>query len=1000
VSLPHAPRGGFSADRRATARRPLRSDAARSEAGFSLTELLVTVAIVGIVLSMTVVIVTTFIIQAANTERIGLASETAQNAMAQVDQYVRSAISPANVQSAAAASGSSSSCWGSTSPSPAGGVPLSQGQSQSLAVISAHDFDVWFCGFKSGDAKPHVYEITINTNLCANNDAAGGYCTLQVIDHGYNCVPGAGSGLGGSDTVTCSGATNSPTGNAVLSIPNVWCDQFCQGSNPTNPPNTTGYTETYSVNGGSSVNQTIAVACIDQPVAVRPNPTCTGNTPPLFQYFLGTASGSGAQGGQCFQSATCNQVPINPQCSGSSCVLPASVCTTNCNSPLDLSASAVPSLPVPAPALNLLLGIQLVVVHLTVGAPASALQTLSNGNPGATLSNQVFLVNQLNKGYQSCSYDQALASLANPDSNWQMGDTGGAPGNAPVADSSGFANLGQVQGNVNGAGGVQEGQTSSPGLLACNPSAKFMTFPGTGGNYIQTTDQFCGSSEVVGGVNTICPTPNTGPQSFTVIAWFKTPSGTTNEGVMGFANTQTVGATESDRLLSIDAQGDLDWTVCSGCTAGSGTPSVAHSGRPVNDGNWHMAVATVAPSTNTVPLEPGGGGQYVYVDGDLVGSNSAQYGWNYAGFWQIGDDPSAVLNPFTGSIGRVTIIPQVLSPQQVTQLYNDSGTVVSCSTGTVSGAQPLAFYPFRSDDVASFNGGNAVVHDHAPWQSGVKTQTYDATEVHPLAPVSMGVPAPPPLANGGAPSLCNPQQNALPLNVSSNHQTYIDLGYPPGGSPGTQGGGNVFTPSWPSSNTDQLTVEAWVNVANYTAGQNVRVVADDRSQCTNHGFELVINNGGGGGYFSVGNGIQNPSGCDGFGQDRAPNFTDNAHDGNASWTATGGTCTPSGAGVQVVNVPIICPDGSGGGWYFVVGTYDGSFVRAYVDGTEVAMVPYTQPIATPSASTCGATMDVDIGFEPQNCIGYLNGWVANAAVYTTALTGAQIQAQYLAGSQP
>ena len=477
---------------RALAHRRALADA---EAGFSLVELLVTVIIVGIVLSMTVVIVSTFIVQAANTQRVGLASETAQSAMAQIDQYLRGAVSPANVQSsAAAATGTTDSCWDTTSPAPVGGVPLNQTQSESLAIISAHDFDVWFCGFKSGDPQPHVWQITMNTGpgMCANTDPLGGYCTLQLIDHGTDCIPGQGLTPGGQ--LPCTNPTGSPTtGEAVLSIPDVWCDQYCQG--------TGAVTETFTTSSGAPT-QTYAVACIDQ--YGKTAPQCVGATPPLFQYYLGTVSVSGAQGGQYYcnstGSGTCSPAPINPTCSGP-CTIgsytlpdsgPGAVCTINCDSPLDLSVSAVPLGPGAAPAINLLAGIELVVVSFTVGATANAGQTIDNGTPGASLSNQVFLVNQVNRGYQACGYDTALAGLANADANWQMTDTGGSVGNAPVVDSSVLGasdnapDTGQIQGNVNQLTppvGVQEGE---PGPLACNTSSPAMLFPGTGNNYIQT----------------------------------------------------------------------------------------------------------------------------------------------------------------------------------------------------------------------------------------------------------------------------------------------------------------------------------------------------------------------------------------------------------------------------------------------------------------------------------------------------------------------------------
>ena len=507
----------------------------------------------------------------------------------------------------------------------------------------------------------------------------------------------------------------------------------------------------------------------------------------------------------------------------------------------------------------------------------------------------------------------------------------------------------------------------------------------------------------------------TGPQSFSVIVWFKTPNTASNEGILGFGNTKAVGATQSDRLLSVNASGDLSWEVCDDCTTSASNIDVAQTSVAVNTNTWHMAVATIGPVTNSTPLTPGGGGQYLYVDGVLAGSNTAQYAWNFAGYWQIGDDPSGTLSPFTGDIGRVTVIPQVLTPEQVTQLYDDSGTTSSCAIGSGIGAQPLAYYPTGSDDQASFNANSPTVHDHAPWQAGVKTQAYNATEVNPPSPISSGtVVVPNTSGQGGAPFQCDDLLGALPLNLGPPDTSYIDLGQPPGGAAGGQpnGGltGGLFGPTWPAANTDpQLTVEGWVDVNNYLGGQNVRVVADDRSHCTDRGFELTISDGGDSGYFSVGNGTA-PGGCDTNDQDTAADgYTDNANDGNAFWVANSGGCLPSSSsGGTIVDIPEICPsNATTGGWYFIVGTYDGSTVRAYVDGTEVASVPYSGDIAPPTTtvgskgdSTCGAVSDVDVGLNPQNCNGYLDGFVTGVAVYQTALSGQQIQDQYVAGTAP
>ena len=76
--------------------------------------------------------------------------------------------------------------------------------------------------------------------------------------------------------------------------------------------------------------------------------------------------------------------------------------------------------------------------------------------------------------------------------------------------------------------------------------------------------------------------------------------------------------------------------------------------------------------------------------------------------------------------------------------------------------------------------------------------------------------------------------------------------------------------------------------------------------------------------------------------------------------------------------------------YHVVGTYDGSVQRLYVNGTEVASTALTGPITV-------NTNTLDIGTWSESREPF-SGTIDEVAVYGSALTAARVQAHYQAGS--
>lgn len=130
----------------------------------------------------------------------------------------------------------------------------------------------------------------------------------------------------------------------------------------------------------------------------------------------------------------------------------------------------------------------------------------------------------------------------------------------------------------------------------------------------------------------------------------------------------------------------------------------------------------------------------------------------------------------------------------------------------------------------------------------------------------------------------------------------------------------------------------------------------------------MVTSGGTGGGFLIGNGSQYY--CAGFGTTQV----------------NGGCPAPSGVGSV-----------STGTWTFLVGTYDGTTLRFYIDGTQVAEQAAPGVVVTGpdgASGACGSSGFVAVGVDPNYCGDFVNGSVADVAIYNAALSSAQIETQY------
>jgi hypothetical protein len=220
---------------------------------------------------------------------------------------------------------------------------------------------------------------------------------------------------------------------------------------------------------------------------------------------------------------------------------------------------------------------------------------------------------------------------------------------------------------------------------ADNATAGGVVTPNTSGPLSAT-----GSAYFVGteGILTAAGTAQTGPQTYTQLAWVKT----TSDGViMSFANSTPPGSTSADwdRHLWIDPSG----YVVAGVYPSSFQTVTSTS--TVNNGAWHFVAATVSSA-----------GLKLYVDGTLQATDSSgTSAQTYSGYWSIGagklsswaDTPtlnSAGDGFLNGSLAGVAVLPSALTGAQISALY--SAANFNVYSGTVINDGPSEYWPLTA----------------------------------------------------------------------------------------------------------------------------------------------------------------------------------------------------------------------------------------------------------------------------------------------------------------
>lgn len=214
----------------------------------------------------------------------------------------------------------------------------------------------------------------------------------------------------------------------------------------------------------------------------------------------------------------------------------------------------------------------------------------------------------------------AAVYASEPEFYWRLAETTGTV----VADTG----PNQLLGNYNGTRTL--GQPSGIGLAS------------------DTSVLFNGTTPLNGTAATQVTFTN--PTVYAEELWFKTDT-TTGGKLIGFGSSATGSSSSYDRHVYMFNDGRLSFGAYTGVT------NVVNSTKSYNDNKWHHLVAQQSSA-----------GMQLYVDTELVGSNSVTGAQNYTGYWRIGGDTTwggNSTNYFRGTLDEVAVYSRTLSPTEL-----------------------------------------------------------------------------------------------------------------------------------------------------------------------------------------------------------------------------------------------------------------------------------------------------------------------------------------------
>ena len=263
-------------------------------------------------------------------------------------------------------------------------------------------------------------------------------------------------------------------------------------------------------------------------------------------------------------------------------------------------------------------------------------------DPGIALPGPYMLFALASNGTPSVSTTISIASAAQPPPNsYQQAVLGNGPALYwPLSDATGPT-------AADASGNRDTGNYTRTGITYQVPSP-VESSTGTG----VTLDG--ASGQIVASL------PVTDPTTYSEEMWFKTA--TTQGGyLMGFGNAPSGLSAERDRQVWMSNDGQLNFGIYDGQTV------VVQSPKSYNDGAWHYVVAT-----------EGSDGMNLYVDGQVVGSNTTNQSQNYTGYWRVGGEdlrywpyqPSS--DYLAGTVSDAAFYNSELTASQVLAHYNAS----------------------------------------------------------------------------------------------------------------------------------------------------------------------------------------------------------------------------------------------------------------------------------------------------------------------------------------
>jgi hypothetical protein len=452
----------------------------------------------------------------------------------------------------------------------------------------------------------------------------------------------------------------------------------------------------------------------------------------------------------------------------------------------------------------------------------------------------------------------------------------------------------------------------------------------------------------------------------TLEGWFSTASGGT-QWLAGY------GSTGDDEGFGVGVQADAVYV------SGYNDDLTFASAAPLNDGNWHFVVVTTTGSTATV-----------YVDGVSLGTQAFAQPLDTVPSPQglvLGSDIGGCCGGYSGDLADVAVFPSALSATTVTAQFAASGLARPVAPGspaataganqaTVSWSAPAnADPPVTGYLVTAERGATAVNSMSVPADSASATitglaggvaytfdiQALNAYGVGAAAVTPSVTPAGGPASYASVTLADSPSvfyrladTGAAAVADSSGHRATgafnteaVTLGQAnplptdAATSIGDNGNGPAATgnPSLPLHNGAR-TLEGWVNT---TAGGS-EWLAGYGVDSTGQGFAVAVQ--------------PNDVYVSGYNDD-------------LTFTA-----------------PAALNDGS---WHFIAVTSNGSSATVYVDGASIG----TQNFAG-TLDTLPSPQGLDIGADAQGCCGYFSGDLADVAVFPSALSAAQISAQFAA----